>query len=118
MREGQKRDAARKLRRDATDAERTMWLLLRDRRLGGVKFRRQVPVGSYVADFASIEHRLVVEPDGGQHADSPSDVRRDAFLADAGWRVLRFWNNDMLTNRDGVLEVILRALTPSVSRLR
>jgi very-short-patch-repair endonuclease len=70
MRAGQKRDTARKLRHNATDAELAMWFLLRDRRLGGVKFRRQVPIGPYVADFASIQHRLVVELDGGQYADS------------------------------------------------
>jgi very-short-patch-repair endonuclease len=118
MREGQKRNTARKLRRDATAAEQVMWLLLRDRRLGGTKFRRQVPIGPYIADFASIQHRLVVELDGGQHADSASDARRDAFLAGAGWRVLRFWNNDAMRNRDGVLEAILHALTPSLSRKR
>src|SRR3954466_1789924 len=114
MREGQKREAARALRRIETNAERTMWHLLRDRRLGGIKFRRQVPIGHYVADFASIEHRLVVELDGGQHADSASDGRRDAFLAAEGWRVLRFWNNDAIRNRAGVLEMIQQAvaLTP------
>jgi very-short-patch-repair endonuclease len=118
MREGQKRDAARTLRRNATDAEQMMWRLLRDRRLGGIKFRRQVPIGPYIADFASIEHRLVVELDGGQHADSLSDARRDAFLAADGWRVLRFWNNEALSNRNGVLEAIQRALTPTLSRKR
>jgi very-short-patch-repair endonuclease len=102
MREGQKRDFARTLRRNATDAEQVMWLLLRDRRLSGVKFRRQVPIGPYVADFASIQHRLVLELDGGQHAESANDARRDAFLASEGWRVLRFWNNDVMTNRAGV----------------
>jgi very-short-patch-repair endonuclease len=109
MREGQKRDAARMLCRNATDAERMMWYLLRDRRLNGVKFRRQVPVGPFIADFASIEHRLVIELDGGQHADSASDAKRDAFLAANGWRVLRFWNNEAMSNREGVLELILRA---------
>jgi very-short-patch-repair endonuclease len=74
MREGQKRDIARKLRRDATAAEQLIWLLLRDRRLSGIKFRRQLPIGPYIADFASIQHRLVVELDGGQHADSPRDA--------------------------------------------
>jgi very-short-patch-repair endonuclease len=120
MREGQKRDAARALRRNQTDAERTMWLLLRDRRLGGAKFRRQLPIGTYVADFVSIEHRLIVELDGGQHADSAFDVRRDAFLAANGWRVLRFCNNDTMRNRAGVLETIQQAvaLTPTLSRKR
>jgi very-short-patch-repair endonuclease len=120
MREGQKRDTDRAFRRNETDPERTMWLLLRDRRLGGIKFRRQVPIGRYVADFAAIEHRLVIELDGGQHADSASDMRRDAFLAAEGWRVLRFWNNDAMRNRAGVLEMIQQAvaLTPTLSRKR
>src|SRR3954451_17275059 len=120
MRERQKRDAARALRRNETDAERTMWHLLRDRRLGGIKFRRQMTIGRYVADFAAIEHRLVIELDGGQHADSASDMRRDAFLATEGWRVLRFWNNDAMRNRAGVLEMIQQAvaLTPTLSRKR
>jgi very-short-patch-repair endonuclease len=106
VREGQKRDTARRLRRNSTDVERVMWRLLRDRRLAGVKFRRQVPIGPYVADFASIEHRLAVELDGGQHGDA-SDQRRDGFLVGRGWRVIRFWNNDVLQNRNGVLEHLL-----------
>jgi very-short-patch-repair endonuclease len=107
MRDGQKRDAARVLRRNSTDVEQTMWRLLRDRRFVGVKFRRQVPIGPYVADFASIQHRLIVELDGGQHADRISDARRDAFLVDQGWRVVRFWNNEVIENRNGVLERLL-----------
>ena len=120
MREGQKRDLARTLRRNATEAERIMWRLLRDRRLEGLKFRRQVPVGPYIADFASIEQRLIVELDGGQHAESASDVRRDGFLAANGWRVVRFWNNEVMRNREGVLESIQQALTltPTLSRRR
>lgn len=110
MREGQKRDAARALRRNATDVERIMWRLLRDRRLSGVKFRRQVPIGPFIADFASIKYRIVVELDGGQHAESASDARRDTFLAAEGWRVLRFWNSDAMSNREGVLESIMQAL--------
>jgi very-short-patch-repair endonuclease len=89
MREGQKRDAARVLRRNSTDVERLMWRLLRDRRFAGVKFRRQVPIGPFIADFACTQHRLAVELDGGQHG-SASDERRDAFLAARGWRVIRF----------------------------
>jgi very-short-patch-repair endonuclease len=97
-----------------------MWRLLRDRRLDDVKFRRQVPIGPFVADFASIEHRLIVELDGGQHAESASDVRRDGYLAASGWRVVRFWNNDVMKNREGVLESIQHALalTPTLSRKR
>jgi very-short-patch-repair endonuclease len=107
MRKGQKRDAARTLRRNSTDVERLMWRLLRDRRFAGVKFRRQVPIGPYVADFASIEQRLAVEADGGQHGGA-LDERRDAFLAKQGWRVVRFWNSDVLQNRNGVLEHLLQ----------
>jgi very-short-patch-repair endonuclease len=111
MRESQKNDVARMLRRNATETEKIMWRLLRDRRFQGVKFRRQVPIGPFVADFASTEHRLVTELDGSQHAESRRDIRRDTFLADAGWRVLRFWNNDVTSNRNGVLERILQAVT-------
>ena len=106
MRDGQKRDAARVLRRNSTDVERLMWRLLRDRRFAGIKFRRQVPIGPYVADFASIERRLAVEVDGGQHGGA-SDERRDRFLVARGWRVVRFWNNDVLQNRSGVLGHLL-----------
>jgi very-short-patch-repair endonuclease len=109
MREGQKREAARALRRSATDVERAMWRLLRDRRLVGIKFRRQVPIGPFVADFASVEHRLVIEFDGSQHSESAVDARRDEYLLFDGWRVLRFWNNEALSNRNGVLESILNA---------
>lgn len=124
MREGQKREAARALRRNATDAERIMWQLLRDRRLSSIKFRRQVPVGPFVADFASIEHLLIVEVDGGQHAGSLTVASRDAFLAAEGWRVLRFWNNDVMRNREGILQTIQQAaaltqplaLTPTLSQ--
>jgi very-short-patch-repair endonuclease len=104
MREGQKRNTARALRRNATEAEKIIWRLLRDRRLDGVKFRRQIPIGPFIADFASIEHRLIVEVDGGQHADSKSDTRRTNFLTRSGWRVIRFWNNDVMRNREGVWE--------------
>ena len=84
MRDGQKRDFARKLRQEPTDAERAMWRLLRDRRLSGLKFRRQVPVGPHIVDFACVSARLVVELDGGQHAESKSDAARDAVLGDLG----------------------------------
>jgi very-short-patch-repair endonuclease len=111
MRDGQKRDSARALRRSSTDVERRMWGLLRDRRFVGMKFRRQVPVGPYIADFACVARRLVVELDGGQHAESARDERRDAFLAAQGWRVIRFWNSDVVENRSGVLERLLQLLS-------
>jgi very-short-patch-repair endonuclease len=88
--------------------------------LGGIKFRRQVPIGPFVADFASVEYYIVVEVDGSQHAESQADAERDAFLAANGWRVLRFWNNEVTRNRAGILERILEvaALTPTLSRKR
>src|SRR5438067_10866942 len=98
MRDGQKRDRARALRREPTKVERVMWRLLRDRRLGGAKFRRQAPIGPFIADFACAAHRLVVELDGGQHAGSLRDRRRDAYLSAQGWRVLRVWNAELSEN--------------------
>jgi very-short-patch-repair endonuclease len=102
----------RTLRRAATDAERRLWSALRSRRLGA-KFRRQHPIGCYVVDMACVELRLVIEADGGQHTDSASDTVRTRYLERGGWRVLRFWNNDILENTDGVLEVIAAALRGS-----
>jgi very-short-patch-repair endonuclease len=101
---------ARRLRVMMTDAERRLWSALRSRRLDGFKFRRQHPLGNYILDFACVEHRLVIEADGGQHADDPADARRTAWLESQGWRVVRFWNNDILANTDGVLDAILRVL--------
>jgi very-short-patch-repair endonuclease len=83
---------------------------VRGRRLGGAKFRRQAPVGEYVADFLCREAKLIVELDGGQHSDSEKDPSRTAYLELAGYRVLRFWNNDLLNNEDGVVEQILQML--------
>ena len=100
----------RRLRREPTDAERKLWFALRDRRLGGHKFVRQEAIGPYVVDLICREKRLVIEVDGGQHADSARDRVRDAALAADGYSVLRFWNSDVLRNRDGVLTVILAKL--------
>jgi very-short-patch-repair endonuclease len=97
-------DRARRLRRDATEAEKALWLRLRARGLEGFKFRRQVPFGRYVADFFSEELRLVIELDGGQHAESERDEIRTRYLVSQGLRVARFWNNDVLQNMEGVLE--------------
>jgi very-short-patch-repair endonuclease len=83
-----------------------LWLLLRDRRLSGHKFLRQIAIGPYVVDFICREHRLIVEVDGGQHADNPSDRVRDAYFLERGYRTLRFWNTDVLANADGVLTSI------------
>ena len=98
------------LRSRQTDAERTLWFAVRDRRLSGFKFVRQEAIGPFIVDFVCRDKRLVVEVDGGQYADSAEDAARDAFLAGEGYRVMRFWNNDVLSNRDGVLTVILEAL--------
>jgi very-short-patch-repair endonuclease len=103
-------DRARQLRENATDAERRLWSALRDRRLRGYRFRRQHPIRNYVTDFACTRHQLIVEADGGQHADNEADRRRTAWLESEGWRVLRFWNNDILANTNGVIETILREL--------
>ena len=95
--------SARKLRSRMTDAERKLWYALRDRRFADVKFRRQVSVGPYIADFLCFASRLVVEVDGGQHADSKRDAVRDRWFAENDFRLLRFWNNEVLQNLEGVL---------------
>jgi very-short-patch-repair endonuclease len=100
---------ARRLRRNQTDAEMRLWLHLRDRRLIGLKFRRQVPVAGFVADFLCETAKLTIEVDGGQHASAEQDATRTAELNAAGYEVLRFWNNDVLQNLDGVLQRIVEA---------
>jgi len=102
----------RLLRKTPTEAEKKLWLRLRQHQLG-CKFRRQHPVGGYIADFACVEHRLIVEADGGQHAENPNDAIRTQRLEALGWRVLRFWNNDITKNADGVVETILQAIEAS-----
>jgi very-short-patch-repair endonuclease len=99
-----------------TDAERLLWAHLRARQLRGMKFRRQMWLCGYIADFACPDAKLVVEADGGQHADQEGyDALRTAAFAREGYRILRFWNHDILTNPDGVLETISAAL-PSPSQ--
>lgn len=107
----------RSLRASLTEAERRLWYRLRDRRLAGFKFVRQEGIGRYVADFCCREARLIVEVDGGQHAESEHDRFREAWLTAQGYRVLRFWNDEVMTNTAGVLDTILAALPPS-PRLR
>ena len=104
-----KRGNARLLRRAMTDAETRLWYSLRAHRLNGLSFRRQTPFGRFIVDFVCHERLLVIELDGGQHADSAKDVERDRWLASKGYRILRFWNSDVLKNRDAVLEAILVA---------
>jgi very-short-patch-repair endonuclease len=102
---------ARELRRDSTKAETLLWAQLRDRRLNGYKFRRQHPIGSFFADFACIEHRLVVEVDGESHDWTyERDAGRERSLARDGHRVLRIPNEELRTNLDGVVQTILNAL--------
>ena len=93
-----------------TDAERKLWYALRDRRFAQFKFRRQVPVGPFVADFVCFEARLVIEVDGGQHAESLPDKTRDRWFAANKFRVMRFWNNEVLSNLEGVMTVLAHAL--------
>ena len=115
---------ARALRSASTDAELLLWSKLRARQLAGVKFRRQHPVGPYFADFACVELGLVIELDGGQHADLTTlhyDTQREEAMRALGFTTLRFWDNEVLTQTDAVLERIVLAaqtLTPTLSRKR
>jgi adenine-specific DNA-methyltransferase len=107
------------LRRTQTDAEKKLWSRLRDRQICAVKFRRQHPIGRFVADFCCLEKRLIVELDGGQHiANAEADRNRSRYLETKGFRVLRFWDNEVLGNLDAVMEQIVRVLNsphPSLS---
>ena len=110
-----KLERTRQLRREMTPQERILWGHLRDRRLNGAKFRKQMLLAGYVADFACPDARLVVEADGSQHADNADyDARRERPCAHLGWRTLRFWNNEINENLDGVL-IAIRAALPSPS---
>ena len=111
------RDRARQLRRDQTDVEGKLWFRLRARQLSGAKFRRQYPIGAFIADFCCYEQRLVIEIDGGHHAEYvEADQRRTDFFVSQGYRVLRFWNNEVMENIDGVLEQIAHTLTLPLSQ--
>ncbi|MEM7120358.1 MAG: DUF559 domain-containing protein [Pseudomonadota bacterium] len=102
--------AAQSLRKRQTDAETVLWRHLHNRDLGGHKFRRQVPLGPYVVDLVCFDAKLIVEADGGQHADSARDQKRDAYFRERGYRVLRLWNADILKNIEGALTVIEHAM--------
>ena len=104
-------ERARFMRANPTDAERKLWYLLRDRRLEHLKWRRQFIVDDrYIVDFICLSHRLIIEADGSQHADSRDDARRDGWLKAQGFTVLRFWNCDVLTNIAGVAHTVLAAV--------
>ena len=112
------RTRARELRKNPTDAERLLWRQLRSWQLDGYKFRRQQLIGNYIVDFVCLEKRLIIELDGGQHAEQNGyDAERDSWLREQGFVVLRFWNNDVIENIDGVTEVIAENLksTPFLS---
>jgi len=105
---------ARQLRRSQTDAEKALWARLRNKQLEDVKFRRQQPLGTYIVDFVSFERKIIVEVDGGQHNEREArgrDEQRAAWLNERGYQVLRFWNNEVLVNMEGVLERIREVLS-------
>ncbi|MBS0238210.1 MAG: endonuclease domain-containing protein [Proteobacteria bacterium] len=104
---------ARELRNNATAAERQLWQKLRDLKVSGQKFRRQVPIDHFIADFACLSHRLIIEVDGATHAtdeEIESDTRRQLYLESQGFRVLRFQNSDVITNIDGVMDTVVGVL--------
>jgi adenine-specific DNA-methyltransferase len=105
------REFAKVLRKQMTDAERRLWRHLRNRGLGGWKFKRQYPVGPYIVDFICVEKNVVIEVDGGQHAENEEmDLQRSAYLNKMGYTVLRFWNNEVLQETEAVLEAIFALL--------
>ena len=109
------RQKAKQLRKNSADAEKYLWTQIRNRQLEGWKFRRQLPVGQYIVDFACAELRIIVEIDGGQHAEQIIyDLNRTKILQSKGYQVVRYWNNEVLGNIEGVLE----ALTLTLSRRR
>ena len=105
---------AKKLRINSTDTEKYLWKYLRGKQLTGFKFRRQHPVGKYIVDFVNLERKIIIEVDGGQHSENKKDKLRDKWLKEKGYEVLRFWDNEVFTNVEGVLEVIREnILSPS-----
>jgi len=104
------RSRARDMRADATMAENLLWQALRNRQLEGFKFKRQVPLHNYILDFVCFEAQVIVEVDGFQHAENAHDLARDALFRAEGFRILRFWNEDVVKNIDGVCLTILAEL--------
>ena len=110
-------DRAKSLRKNQTDAESLIWKNIRNKQLG-YKFRRQVPVGIYTVDFLSLELKLVIEIDGGQHAESKKDEIRTEFLNNLGYKIIRFWNNEVLQNIEGVLSTLTLTLSQRERELK
>jgi very-short-patch-repair endonuclease len=109
----EQREFAKHLRCHMTDSENKLWRHLRAHRLNGEKFRRQQPIGPYIVDFVHFGARLIVEADGGQHNDAPRDERRDEWLREQGFTVMRFWNNEIMSNLEGVLTTVMAAVAES-----
>jgi len=110
LRERRNRGFAKAMRRNPTEAEQKLWLLLKNRRFAEYKFRRQVPIGPFIADFVCYSRRLIVELDGSQHAGSAADGHRAATLAEKGFATIRVWNSDLIANPDGVADAIWHKL--------
>ncbi len=107
---------AKQLRKNSTNVEKLLWKKLRSRNLHNLKFRRQEPIGDYIVDFVCYETKLIIECDGGQHTlQKPKDNVRDEWLKKEGYEVLRFWNNEILQNMEGVLEMIIETCNPHSS---
>jgi very-short-patch-repair endonuclease len=110
------------MRTQPTEAERRLWHMLRDRRFSAFKFRRQAPIGPFIADFVCYDARLIVEADGGQHCENAADARRTAWLESRGFTVLRFWNHEILSQPRNVMDRLYAALnspsprSPAASR--
>ena len=106
---------ARNLRQNSADVERVIWQILRNRQFHNLKFRRQYPIKPYIVDFICLEEKLIIEIDGGQHAEQVEyDKARSVFLESRGFRIMRFWNNEVLENLEGVYDALTLALSPWV----
>ena len=110
MRKRNKIAIAKKLRTNSTDTEKYLWKYLRGRQLEGFKFRRQHPIGKYIVDFINLERKIIIEVDGGQHLENKKDKLRDRWLEEQGYKIMRFWDNEVLTNIEGVMESIRKKL--------
>jgi len=105
---------AKNLRKNATDTEKYLWKYLKGNQLEGFKFCRQQPIGKYIVDFVNLERKIIIELDGGQHLNNEKDKVRDEWLKEQGYSVLRFWDNDIFNNVEGILEIIReKLLSPS-----